>query len=181
MNWDAIGALANLIGAAAVVVSVLYLGRQIRTGTRELRSSTRDSSFHSLMEWNYYVMSDPELGWIFQSGCRDFGSLPEKERARLVHVMYSFFKMFENIYLHHLDGTIEDSVWTHNQPMLLAYAQLPGARYYLAHRRKIFDPRFWQFLEDCQPEDVPAGDLVSRMDANTHRSNDRTDIRHPGS
>jgi hypothetical protein len=163
VSWEAIGALANLIGAAAVVVSLLYLGRQVRSGTRELRSNTRDSAFHSLMEWNYYVMSDPELGWIFQSGCRDFRSLPEKERARLVHVMYSFFKMFENIYLHHLDGSVEESVWTHNKPMLLAYAALPGARYYLENRRKIFDPRFWQFLAESRPDDVPAGHLVSEL------------------
>ncbi len=163
MSWEAIGALANLIGAAAVVVSLVYLGRQVRSGTRELRSNTRDSSFHSLMEWNYYVMSDPDLGWIFQTGCRDFRALPEKERARLVHVMYSFFKMFENIYLHYLDGTVEESVWIHNRPMLLAYATLPGARHYLKNRRKIFDPRFWQFLADSRPDDVPAGHVVSEL------------------
>ena len=171
MSWEAISALANVIGAVAVVLSLIYLGRQVQSGTRELRSNTRDSAFHSLMEWNYYVMSDPEMGWIFQSGCRDFGSLPEKERARLVHVMYSFFKMFENIYLHYLDGSVEESVWTHNKPMLLAYATLPGARYYLENRKKIFDPRFWQFLADSRPDDVPAGHLVSRI---AEKSGDKT-------
>src|SRR5205085_4939435 len=148
MTWEAIGAIANLVGAAAIVVSLIYLTAQVRTGTHAIRTSTRDAAFQSLMEWNYYVMSDPELGWIFQMGCRDFRSIDEKARARLVHVMYSFFKMFEKIYLHSLDGSVEQSVWIHNSPMLVAYASQPGAQYYLSQRRKIFDPRFWSFLEE---------------------------------
>jgi hypothetical protein len=47
--------------------------------------------------------------------------------------------------------------------MLLAYATLPGARYCLENRRKIFDPRFWQFLAGSRPDDVPAGHLVSGL------------------
>ena len=163
MNWEAIGSIAELIGAAAVVISLLYLAVQVRSGTQELQTNTRDSSFHSLLEWNYYMMSDSELGWIFQTGCRDFMSLEEKERARLIHVMYSFFKMFENVYLHYLDGSVDRDVWEHNHPMLLAYATQPGARYYLEHREKIFDPRFWQFLQEHSSSDVPAGHTVSKL------------------
>ena len=161
MSWEVIGSISQLVGAAAVVVSLVYLAFQVRNSTREMRTSTRDSAFHSLMEWNYYVMSDPDLGWIFQSGCRDFQSLDEKNRARLLHVMYSFFKMFENVYLHHLDRSVDRRVWIHNAPMLLAYASQPGARYYLSHRQKIFDPRFWAFLDENTASDVPAGHEVS--------------------
>ncbi len=163
MSWEAISSIANLIGAAAIVVSLIYLTAQVRTGTHAIRTSTRDAAFQSLMEWNYYVMSDPDLAWIFQTGCRDFQAVDEKARARLVHVLYSFFKMFEKIYLHSLDGSVEQSVWIHNSPMLLAYASQPGARYYLSQRQKIFDPRFWMFLEENRSSDVPAGHIVSRL------------------
>jgi hypothetical protein len=161
MSWEVVTSLAELVGAVAVVVSLVYLAIQVRTGTHELRTSTRDSSFHSLMEWNYYIMSDPDLAWIFQSGCRDFLALDEKSRARLVHVMYSFFKMFENLYLHSLDRSVDEGVWTHNAPMLLAYASQPGARYYLSHRQKIFDPRFWAYLQEHTTTDVPDGYAIS--------------------
>jgi hypothetical protein len=163
MSWEALGSIANLIGAAAVVVSLIYLTVQIRTGTRALHTSTRDAAFQSLMEWNYYVMSDADLAWIFQMGCQDFQSVDEKARARLVHVLYSFFKMFEKMYLHSLDGSVEQSVWLHNSPMLVAYASQAGARYYLSQRQKIFDPRFWTFLEENRSFDVPAGHVVSDL------------------
>lgn len=163
MSWNAITSIADLVGSIAVVISLVYLARQVRAGTREMRTNIRDSAFQSLMEWNYAIMSDPELGWIFQAGCRDFHALDEKSRARLVHVMYSFFKLFENVYLHSLDKSVDESVWTHNSPMLLAYASQPGAQHYLSHRQKIFDPRFWAYLQERRPADVPAGHVVSGL------------------
>jgi hypothetical protein len=44
MNWDAITAIAELIGAAAVVLSLIYLAIQVRTGARALQTTMRDSS-----------------------------------------------------------------------------------------------------------------------------------------
>ena len=45
MNWDAIGAVGEIIGAAAVVVSVFYLAAQVRKQTEEERlSATRELS-----------------------------------------------------------------------------------------------------------------------------------------
>ena len=37
MNWDAIGAIGEMIGAAAVVASLLYLALQTRANAREKR------------------------------------------------------------------------------------------------------------------------------------------------
>jgi hypothetical protein len=71
--------------------------------------------------------------------------------------------MFENIYLHYLDGSVDEKVWRHNSPMLVAYASQPGVQFYLSHRREIFDPRFWAFLEENKTSDVPAGHVVSEL------------------
>ncbi len=43
MNWDALGAIGEIVGATAVVISVIYLAVQIRKQTVESRlSATRD-------------------------------------------------------------------------------------------------------------------------------------------
>ena len=168
MNWEALGAIAEITGAVAVVLSLVYVAHEVRSGTHALKTSTRDSSFQSLMDWNQTVMSDPDLGYIFQMGCHDYEALKERERARLVHVFYSFFKMFEKIYLHSLDGSVDESVWTHNKPMLMAYATQPGARYYLSLRSKIFDPRFWKLLQADTPSETPAGHILAKLKVDDH-------------
>jgi len=47
MNWDAIGAIGETIGAIAVVVSILYLAIQIRSNTRATKASASFDATHS--------------------------------------------------------------------------------------------------------------------------------------
>jgi hypothetical protein len=42
MNWDAIGAVAELLGAAGVIVSLGYLAIQIRQNTAALRGNAHE-------------------------------------------------------------------------------------------------------------------------------------------
>ena len=39
MNWEMIGAIGELVGAAAVVATLFYLASQIREASRESKSS----------------------------------------------------------------------------------------------------------------------------------------------
>ena len=44
MNWEAMGAVGDLLGAIAVVVSLVYVASQVRSGTQALKTSTRDAA-----------------------------------------------------------------------------------------------------------------------------------------
>jgi hypothetical protein len=157
MNWEAVSALASLISAIAVALSLIYLALQIRAGTRSLRTTMRDSAFHSLSEWNFRIMADPDLAYIFQQGSKDFQTLDARQRARFIHVMFSFYKMFENIYLHFLDGSVGPEAWQNNRLILDAYSPLPGAQHYWRNRGSIFDERFRALVDSLSRGAVPAG------------------------
>ncbi len=147
MNWEAFGATGELLGGTAVLISLIYVSLQVRAGRQALQTSTRDSVFRQLQEWNYVVMGDPILGDIFQRGAADLDSLDRVERARFAHSMYSFFKLFENIYLHHLDGSVPADLWEGNLPILELYGTQPGGCAYWIERRDAFDRRFVAVLE----------------------------------
>ena len=49
MNWEAISAIGEIVGAAAVVLSLLYLSIQVRQSTRVARASTRHEITQSAM------------------------------------------------------------------------------------------------------------------------------------
>ena len=162
MDWSKIEILLQIIGSLAVVVSVIYLAKQVKDGTKNLKTSMRNSSFNSLMDWNYAIMADSELAWIFQYGCKDFESMNKLQKARFVHVMYSFFKLFENIYLHYLDNSIPKDVWENNRKIFEAYLVTNGAQHYWELRRPIFHPKFQKYIEDIDTSEVPAGHIISQ-------------------
>lgn len=149
MNWEALGALSELLGAAAVVLTLLYLSRQIAHQNRALETTTRDSVFRQLQEYNFVVMGDDRLGGLFQRGVSEVDpkSFSEDDRARFVHAMFGFFKIYENIYFHRLERSISEEAWRQNRQILFLYAGQPGGRAYWERRRDAFDPRFQKMLD----------------------------------
>ncbi len=165
MNWNAIAAVSELVAAVAVVVSLIYIAVQVSAGAKAFQTSLRDQSYRTLMEWNWAITSDETLPWIFQQGARDFESLGDRDRARAMHAFYSFFKMFENMYLHYLEGVVSEQAWVSNREVLFAYASQPGCQYYLSQRMPVFDPRFQVYLQNLEAAAIPTGSMVLKLDS----------------
>jgi hypothetical protein len=159
VNWEAIGAAGEVLGAAAVVATLLYVARQLHEQNRALTTTVRDSAFLQLQEWNYQIMADPALGHLFQLGAAtdDWDGFSPEERSRLIHTFYSFFKVFENIYLHTAEGSAPPEVWDRNCQVFFAYAAQPGCRHYWEHRRSALDDRFVKLLENLDPPSLKTG------------------------
>ena len=50
MNWEAAGALGEIIGAFAVLITLIYLSWQIRESSKATRIQTAQSTFHLSFE-----------------------------------------------------------------------------------------------------------------------------------
>ena len=159
MDWAAIGAGGEVLGAVAVVATLLYVARQLDEQARALTTSVRDSAFQQLQEWNYQVMADPDLSHLFQQGAAsdDWSGFSPEERSRLIHVLYSFFKTFENVFLHTAEGSAPPEVWERNCQVFFAYASQPGCRRYWNDRRGALDERFVRVLEGMGEPVMPTG------------------------
>ncbi len=159
MNWEAIGAIGEVLGAVAVVATLLYVARQLDEQSRALTTSVRDSAFQQLQEWNFQVMADPDLSHLFQLGAAtdDWSGFSPEERSRLIHVFYSFFKTFENVYLHTAEGSAPPEVWDRNCQVFFAYAAQPGCRRYWNDRRATLDERFLDVLDGMGQPTLPTG------------------------
>ena len=88
-------------------------------------------------------------------------SLTGVQQARAVHVLYAFFKLWENIYLHYLAGSVDDVVWKNNSKVLFAYGAMPGAQRYLRGRMPIFEPRFQKLLRGLEPAAAITDDFLA--------------------
>ena len=60
MNWDAIGAIGEIVGAAAVVASLLYLAVQTRANAKALRANAIWNSETVFGAVNYSHGANPE-------------------------------------------------------------------------------------------------------------------------
>jgi len=95
MTWDAVAALAELLAALGVIVSMIYLARQIRTST----SATQRSGSHDVLEisTNFLLTLavNPELSDLWLRGLRAPEALNDSERARVRHLLSVMVMVFE--------------------------------------------------------------------------------------
>ena len=147
LNWDAIGAIAEGLGAMAVIVSVLYLAVQIKKQTQEAKlGATRElaTDFRSVTE---ACLLDKELSAIYRRGIHEYESLPPDDRLRLSIYFMGVFRSMEQQHLHQTHGTM-DSVYFNS--MVLGFKELlafPGVQRWWQLSMGTFDKEFGSHVE----------------------------------
>jgi hypothetical protein len=110
MNWDAIGAVGELVGAVAVVVTLAYLASQLRQNTKALRSSTYQAFNDSSFSW-----ADSEIeNSAMIANTAHYSSLDEltpEEYEIWRGIMFKAFTVMESNYLHHRAGAMDDDIF----------------------------------------------------------------------
>jgi hypothetical protein len=51
VNWDALGAIAELLGSVAVVVTLLFLLKQLKTNSVMIQNSTAQGAADAIASW----------------------------------------------------------------------------------------------------------------------------------
>ena len=81
MNWEALGAISELLGAIGVVVTLLYLSRQINHNSRQLEGSSTIAVHNYQRTLTEEVAANPSLWATVRKANLDWVSLSEDERS----------------------------------------------------------------------------------------------------
>ena len=65
MTWETAASIAEVIGAIGVILSLLYVGRQLKQSNVMARSATRQEINSSLSNWAANVAASPSLAETF--------------------------------------------------------------------------------------------------------------------
>jgi hypothetical protein len=104
MNWEAIGAIAEALGAIGVIASVLYLAVQIRTNTKSQESTVQHSLHEETVSRMMAFAQDTDLAEKLVKANQSWDELSVIEKAQVASFTRAVFKGFENIYLQHQRG-----------------------------------------------------------------------------
>ena len=146
MNWEAIGAIGEVIGALGVIVTLGYLAVQIRQNTASVKGSTLQAMLEASVGLHDLCASDSDLGGIFLQGIEELESLAPKERARFHFLMLGFLRRLENV--HHLGGSglVADDDWSGIRSSTLSALAQPGARVWWGENSTRFNPQFADWI-----------------------------------
>ena len=107
MNWDALGAIAELVGAVGVVATLIYLSIQIRNSATVDRAHIRSSLTAGSHELIRLTIEHSDL-LIKANASSD---LTPEERFKLLQLHRFAFRSYENYAYQRSLGLFDESEW----------------------------------------------------------------------
>ena len=147
MNWEAIGAVGEIVGAVAVVLTLIYLAVQVRHNARAAEDASFRDTF-SASNAHLASMAEEPNAEIILKGLRKFSSLNSKEKYIFDNLMGGLLVYTESTYIankaHFMsDETMEN--WSfYLQTRLLAY---PGWQEWWKLSKGIYIPPVQEWID----------------------------------
>ena len=133
MSWEAIGAIAELLGAIGVIVSLVYLAKQIHTNSENVKQNTdalisdRDvSSNESVLALYRSLYENPELSELMVKGHANQETLTATERFRYNLALAANFESHQTFFVQHQKGAVSDELWSFYSSAVDWFCRVPG-------------------------------------------------------
>ena len=154
MNWEAIGAVGEVLGAAAVVATLLYLAKEIRQNSRSLEITALRDTTAQWNHWSNMLASSPDLADIVARGNKSFKGLTESESLRYGAFVQSFFDNAESYRRLVIDNHVDRDL-TVLESIVARRLLNPGFAEWWGENAADYDDGFVSWVEDKLRTSLP--------------------------
>ncbi|MEQ8693880.1 MAG: hypothetical protein RIC85_00935 [Gammaproteobacteria bacterium] len=147
MNWDAIGAVGEIVGALAVVVSLIYLASQIRQSTAEERRQALLATVSNFVQKYEDATATPERAKVFRTGLNDMHALPLDERGQFHSLMVGIAVGFIATWRLNAEQMIVDDDYRAMESTFIGIFRCPGTKQWWAEMRSYFPEDYVRFVD----------------------------------
>src|SRR5213083_2773206 len=152
MNLQVLVALAEIVSALAVTLTLIVLIISIRQNTRSQKALVVDSLAAAITSINVPAMKSHALGSALSKATADWGSASREERIMAHYFLFSFFKLLENAWYQRQAGILDQAQWVGWETLLRKYYHAEGVRrVWWPGRKDAYSPEFQKFLSGTKP------------------------------
>ena len=135
MNWDALGAIAELLGAIAVFLTLAYLTVQVRQNSKALELQNKFSAAQimqartdTVMGFISVLLSSEEnvKAQMVALSISDANAMNEQDpsiRVRVNTILIGSRSLYENVFFQYKEGFLTDDFYRGLEPNIALYAE----------------------------------------------------------
>jgi len=161
MNWEAIGAVGETVGALAVLVTLVYLAMQIRQNTRAVQAAAVDSANSQVSKIREVIFAGADVANMYRRGNEDPASLSEDDTIRYRLLMHNIMLSLSNSITQASVTGLSESMSQVELPILARVVGTAGGRWFWKTYRHEFEESFRGIIDDLyldiydeRPQDV---------------------------
>lgn len=150
MNWEAIGAIGEVLGAIAVFISLSYLALQIKSNTASMEATSRQSVANEFREWiRTFLSVNPEH---FSTGLSDYPNMAFQSRSDFANSMHDLLLFYQSAQSMHETGILPDANHEPYRTWVAAILCTPGGRNFWSEWKPAYNVSMTSALESRMEE-----------------------------
>jgi len=142
MNWEAIGAIGEVVGATAVFISLLYLALQIRNSRRSDQIVAAAGAASTVQNWIAQIARDESLYDLYRRGITEYESLSRAEKGRYSLLLFQLFRSVETGWVQLQMGLVDAGFWAGVEETITYVFRTTGGIRFLAKNSRFFRADF---------------------------------------
>jgi len=156
MNWDAIGAIGELVGSVAVLVTLIYLAIQVRQNTHATRATSHHAITDALNQLNLTIANNDTTAQIWVTGMGGRASLNELQRERYDALMRAYMHVCDTMYYQAQVGAGDHGLWQAEQRYIGVILTSNGGKDWFEENYSSISPGFRAAVDDIIQHKTPS-------------------------
>lgn len=149
---DDLGNLGEFIGALGVVISLVYLARQLIHNTASVRAQSYNSMVENSIRLLEHAFRDSEFADFLARAEQDPNQLSPAERVRWDAYMTAVFRHFGNLQYAHRVGTLDRQMWESYRATLKDDVATPSWAAWFQEHRHLFSSGLAEQIDEVLEE-----------------------------
>ena len=159
---ESLASLGEIVGAIAVVVSLVYLAVQVRQSTRAQRIENSSRILDRTATMQGALSRDPAMSVLFSKGISDPSQLTPQERIQFTWAMYEFFGALEFMFLAAKENSIPEEIWQRWSSAAAWWLTFPGVQAWWEVRPIPFADSFSKYVQSLLDDNPTDAELTRR-------------------
>lgn len=148
------GALGELIGGVAIIVSLIYVGVQVKDSARATRSAAANDASVSMQSWYLKLGSNRQASELWLNAMKSREPLSMHDEFQFLMSMHAVFLGFQNCYLLSQEGTLDPEIREALTFAIVAVNYLPGMDRYWKQRKGFLHSGFVSYVDELRTREA---------------------------
>ncbi len=144
---QALGSLGEFVSALAVVISLIYLARQMQQNTVSVRAASFNSMVQNSIRLLEQSFINPDMAAFLTRAEEDPSALSPAERRRWDAYMTAVYRHFGNVVYQYRSGALDHQMWESYERTLRDHLRNPSWGQWFHANRHVFSDALQDHVE----------------------------------
>jgi hypothetical protein len=152
MSLEELSFLSQIISAAVVVASLIFVGFQLKHAAAAIRVASAQSHLDCYTDLAKSVIDNADFSRIWRQGLADPESMTENEWVRFVAYANALFRLYENSRLQWTNDRLDEEHWRTVETQVADFWAMPGLQAAWKARGHGFSDEFRDWFDNYLPK-----------------------------